>query len=586
MKKFLILVAGLSACLLSSCSTDLVSPNGKIKAVVNEDGIQLSYDGVSVQEISISDLGTLEGSTGKTRYHESYDMVGGKQLKCTNEGVGRTYSFANAELELRVYDDGIAYRFTCEGNDPVASYRISEGTNRWMATMKTDYERPYPKKDVSAPGKVAYPALVECADGVFELITEAGLERGHCASHLVCKDDEPGVYYVETMEENPGYLTSPWRVIIMGSLADVVESTLVTDLSPACVLEDTSWIHPGVSAWIYWANNHGSKDYQKVIEYIDLAAQMQWPYDLIDWEWDVMDNGGDIYDALAYAKEKGVKVTLWYNSGTSWIGPGAPGPIDRLLTHESREKEMTMLEELGVAGIKVDFFADDKCDMVDYYLGILEDAAAHHLTVDFHGCTIPRGWQRTYPNMVSMEAVYGAEWYNNIPFFGRSAASHNATLPFTRNVIGPMDYTPGTFSDSQHPHFTTYAHELALPVLFESTIQHMPDSPESYASLPEDVRALLTGLPTAWDETRLLAGYPGEYVVMARRSGDTWYIAGINGTEEEKTITFSASDAGIKGPCLVVIDGMGDRDLETMEMPSPIGSFVCRPRGGFVIKTL
>lgn len=586
MNRFFAMIAGMSVCLLSSCSKDLESPDGRIKVEVTESGMQISYAGVAVQEISISELGTLNGTSGKSRFSESYSMVGGKRLQCSNDGVGRTYEFSGADLEVRVYNDGVAYRFTSDGGEPVASYIIPDGKNRWMANMKTDYERPFPKKDESAPGKVAYPALVECADGVFELITEAGLERGHCASHLVCREDEPGVYSVEPMDGNADYRTSPWRVVIMGTLADVVESTLVTDVSPACAIGDASWVKPGTSAWIYWANNHGSKDYQKVIEYIDLAAKMHWPYDLIDWEWDEMSNGGSMEDALAYAKEKGVKVTLWYNSGTSWIGPGAPGPIDRLLTHESREREMSMLENLGVAGMKVDFFADDKVDMVNYYIDILEDAAAHHLTVDFHGCTIPRGWQRTYPNMVSMEAVYGAEWYNNIPFFGRQAAAHNATLPFTRNVVGPMDYTPGTFSDSQHPHFTTYAHELALPILFESTIQHMPDSPESYASLPDDVQALLTGLPTAWDDTRLLAGYPGEYVVLARRSGNDWYVAGINGTEEELTIEFAPEKVGIKGSCQLVVDGDSDRNLVSSEIDSPVTTVICRPRGGFVMKTL
>ncbi|MBQ0044473.1 MAG: glycoside hydrolase family 97 C-terminal domain-containing protein, partial [Bacteroidales bacterium] len=154
------------------------------------------------------------------------------------------------------------------------------------------------------------------------------------------------------------------------------------------------------------------------------------------------------------------------------------------------------------------------------------------------------------------------------------------------NVVGPMDYTPGTFSDSQHPHFTTYAHELALPILFESTIQHMPDSPESYEALPAEVRALLTGLPTAWDETRLLAGYPGEYAVIARRSGKDWYIAGINGTDEKLAVEFDPAEYGIKGACQRVLDGDSDRDLGSTEVDAPVTRVICRPRGGFVMKTI
>ena len=235
---------------------------------------------------------------------------------------------------------------------------------------------------------------------------------------------------------------------------------------------------------------------------------MGWPYDLIDAEWDRM-RGGDIEDALAYARQKGVRPIVWYNSSTNWIN-GAPTPYYRLNDREDRRREFQWLRDNGAAGVKVDFFRGDKVEDMDYYLDILEDAAEYSLTVNFHGATLPRGWQRTYPHMVSVEAVYGAEWYNNTPLLTTEAARHNATLPFTRNVVGPMDYTPGTFSDSQHPHITTDCHELALTILFESGIQHMPDRPETYRSLPGKVRSLLSTLPSAWDDTRLLAGYPGD----------------------------------------------------------------------------
>jgi len=352
-----------------------------------------------------------------------------------------------------------------------------------------------------------------------------------------------------------------------------------------CQIKDISWIHPGLSSWIYWAYNHSSKDFGKVKEYIDLAAEMRWPYTLIDWEWDEMAGGGDIEDAMAYAREKGVKVNLWYNSGTSWIGPGAPSPQDRLRTAEARESEMTRLENMGATGIKVDFFLPDGAEMIDYYLDILEDAARHRLLVNFHGCTVPRGWNRTWPNLMTMEAVYGAEWYNNTPRMTQAAASHNATLPFTRNVIGPMDYTPCTFSDSQHKHITTDCHELALPILFESGLQHMADRPESYLSLPYRVKDLLMELPSAWDDTRLLAGYPGESAVIARRSGDRWYIAGINGTDEVLEIAPDFSRLEQKGKVTVFTDrgqepGQGFEINENVDLPE---TFILQPRGGFVI---
>ena len=165
-------------------------------------------------------------------------------------------------------------------------------------------------------------------------------------------------------------------------------------------------------------------------QYIDLAAQMGWPYCLVDWEWPEMTNGGDINDVMAYAKQKGVKINLWYNSGTSLVGPHAPQPQDRLNTAESREREMQWLESIGASGIKVDFFSPDNDTMVNYYIDILKDAARHHLLVNFHGCTIPNGWQRTWPNMVSMEGIYGAEWYNNYELMTTLAPPHNATVVY------------------------------------------------------------------------------------------------------------------------------------------------------------
>ena len=244
---------------------------------------------------------------------------------------------------------------------------------------------------------------------------------------------------------------------------------------------------------------------------------------------------------------------------------------------------------MGISGIKVDFFAGDSISSMDYYIDLLEDAAKYKLMVNLHGATIPRGWQRTYPHLMSVEAVYGAEWYNNNGVLTNQAAAHNATLPFTRNVVGPMDYTPGTFSDSQHPHITTYAHELALPVIFESALQHMPDRPSVYYGLPEQVKQFLSALPTAWDDTKLLAGYPGTEVVMARRKGDVWYIAGINGTDEPRVIGVPLENLGLEKSCKVTwfkdgSDGKSFVTEESVSLPEngKVVQVTCLPRGGFV----
>jgi hypothetical protein len=300
-----------------------------------------------------------------------------------------------------------------------------------------------------------------------------------------------------------------------------------------------------------------------------------------------MANGGNIQDAIKYAHEKGVKPMLWYNSGTSWLGPGAPGPLDRLNTKENREKEFAWLKESGVAGIKVDFFGVDGADIINYYMDILEDAAKYRLLINFHGATIPRGWQRTYPHMMTVEGVYGAEWYNNKPMLTGRAAVHNTTLPFTRNVIGPMDYTPGTFSDSQHPHITSNAHELALPVVFESALQHMPDKPSVYDSLPDDIKKFLSGMPTVWDETRLLGGYPGVDIIIARRKGEVWYIGALNGTDDARTLNFTPASLSAQGKTITLFkDGADDRNF-AIEKDVPLTDadrkieVECLPRGGF-----
>lgn len=577
---FVCVVLSLLSLCFTGCDKDIkvYSPDRKICVSVDDSTMTVKYNKKVVQTVRID----MEPLTGSSRIVEAvenkYSMVSGKRKECSNVFKVMSCESGQKFMTVWVANDGVAFRFG-DGQEYV-SYVIPDGTKRWLQRQKTDYEGFYPESTSAVNGKYNYPALVEYGDGLFGLITESGVLHGNSCSYLTCNGQEYTVTYTDTDEG----MAHPWRILMLGSLADIVESTLVTDMADVCRITDTSWIKPGVSSWIYWAYNHSSKDFEKVKEYIDLAHDMNWPYSLIDWEWDEMANGGNIEDAMAYARERGVKINLWYNSGTSWIGPGAPGPQDRLRTKEAREQEMTRLEQMGATGIKVDFFLPDGQEMVNYYLDILEDAARHHLLVDFHGCTIPRGWSRTWPNLMSMESVYGAEWYNNNRRMTNAAAAHNATLPFTRNVIGPMDYTPCTFTDSQNPHITTDCHELALPILFESGLQHMADRPEAYLSLPEQIRSLLSGLPSAWDDTRLLAGYPGQSAVIARRSGDTWYIAGINGTNEELSIEPDYSRISQKGELSMQITDKGDKPGMGFNIQNnvPAGKLTLPARGGFV----
>ena len=545
---------------------------------------------------------------------EDYRMLTGKRLVCNNEGNEYVATLGEGiKMVLRLYNDGIAFRYdypeTWTGSDPTV-FRIPEGTRRWMEQWTDSYEGYFPlattykvepvpsfsgisKSEEGYNNRWGYPALLEPHDGLFVLISEANIERGQSAS---CLYNDKELYKVVPAEltSHPSPLISkhtPWRVAIIGSLGDVVESTLITDVSNPSQITDTSWIQPGVVSWVYWAYNHGSNDFCIIKKYVDMAAKLHLPYVLIDAEWDQMDQlasneGKTIEDAIAYAKEKGVKPMIWYNSSVGWVD-GAPTPKYRLNKPEDREKEFAWCEKLGVAGVKIDFFSGDNQMNMDYCLDLLESAARHHLLINFHGATIPRGWQRTWPNLMSTEGVYGAEWYNNVPTFTAKAAAHNATLPFTRNVIGPMDYTPCAFSDSQHPHITTHAHELALTVLFESGLQHLADKPESYFAQPQEVQDFLGHLPSVWDETRYVSGYPGESVVIARRSGNTWYIAGINGTDGEKEITLPT---GILSPLtshisplnITVFLDAGEREWQIQTITQLPATVTCRPRGGFV----
>lgn len=587
----------------------VTSPDGKVQWKKCGNGFAITYTdgGKETEVLSVPAIGMLtkdgggkgimpDGVTQPRIHKDTYQMIGGKRRQCFNEAKDVVYSYVDnvgrtMRLQVRVYNDGVAFRYILDNlqhtraTEEQTTYIIPEGTRRWMQKWTESYEEFFPLATIgkSADKRWGYPALLQPSDQLFALITEAGIERYNSASSLFNdrKEDEYRVVMDENLQNTTGQWVSPWRVVIVGSLQDVVASTLVTDVSAPNRIGDVSWIAPGSVSWIYWAYNHGSNDYQIVKQYVDMAVEMKWPYVLIDAEWDEMKNGGDVEDAIHYALERGVRPLLWYNSSTAWLKAwGAPGPHNRLNTPENREREFAWLEKMGVAGVKIDFFAGDKQETMEYCIDLLECAARHHLMVNFHGATVPRGWQRTYPNLMSVEAVYGAEWYNNNATLTDRAAAHNATLPFTRNVIGSMDYTPCTFSDSQHPHITSNAHELALAVLFESSLLHWADKPESYLVQPAQVKDFMSGIPTVWDETRLLSGYPGESVVMARRNGDTWYIAGINGKDEPQVLTFDTSFLP-KGRYTVFADGE-PWSIKTAKGRVP-NKVACKERGGFVM---
>ena len=607
--KQLILTIVLFSVALAINAQKVASPNGKLSAKINGKSLVINYDKQKVIELADISFDKLRFTR---QVKDDYQMLEGKRLHCTNEANEYQAPIgSNAKIVIRLYNDGVAFRYEYiklenqKQPEEHTVYLIPEGTKRWFMQWTEAYEGFFPQTttykvkpirtssgaSTSADGwnnRWGYPALLEPAEGVFALISEANIERRQSASCLYNDGERYSVVAAENDLNLSGDWHTPWRVVIIGKLADIVESTLVTDVSEPSQLKDTNWIKPGVVSWIYWANNHGSNDYNIIKKYVDMAVVLKLPYVLIDAEWDEMDKiasneGKTIEDAVAYANAKGIKPMIWYNSSVGWID-GAPGPKFRLNKPEDREKEFAWCEKIGVAGVKIDFFSGDNQMNMDYCLDLLESAARHHLLVNFHGAPIPRGWQKTWPNLLSTEGVYGAEWYNNVPTFTDKAASHNTTLPFTRNVIGPMDYTPCAFSDSQHPHITSLAHELALTVLYESGLQHLADRPESFLAQPKEVQDFLGQLPTVWDETRYVSGYPGESAVLARRSGNTWYVAGINGKDAPQILKTNLSFMGKGSVQMFADDASGNWQISTIsKLPSQIE---CQPRGGFVMKII
>jgi hypothetical protein len=605
----------LSASQIFAQKITVQSPNQKINialfAVQNTDAgewyIKASYinDGKTAEAIPRIDLGLSRSDqdfakelkflkAGKPLLiKEQYTAIHGKKSVCANSANEVVVSFENpskAKLNIiiRAYNDGIAFRYefpekagSFTMKDELTSFSIAKETTRWMERWNPANEGLYTAMtNRMIPAEWGYPALFNTSDkSCWFLMHEADVDRSYCGTKLSNATDStkykltfPNQRDGRGIGQSQPVVTlpwkSPWRVIIMGALADVVESTLVDDVSTPSIIKNTSWIKPGVASWNYWSSNHGTKDYKIVTDFADLAAEMNWPYTLLDWEWDGMTNGGNLEDALKYIHSIGIKPLMWYNSGGPHTGVTST-PRDRMLTHENRVEEFTKLKKLGVAGVKIDFFESEKQDMIKYYLDILEDAAQFQMMVYFHGCIVPRGWARTYPNLMTYEAVRGAEWYNNTPDFTMPAPEHNATLPFTRNVVGSMDYTPVTFTNSQYPHITSYAHELALSVLFESGMQHMADRPEGYYELPDAAKTFLKNVPNAWDDTKLLDGYPGQDVIIARRKGTSWYIGGINADsrrEKRKTIKFDFLPEGVKYKLTLITDGKHDKDFDTQYM--------------------
>lgn len=567
----------------ASCSRDggsdvrIESPDGALSLSITASDVRLapvtyrvehhgrvvldeSRLGILLRDVDLSEV-RLIGVDGPHEHNERYSLVTGKQRDVEIVASRATLHFAGPaearlDLHAHVANDGAAFRYEVLGvADRLAadltSFAIAAEGQAWIQPhdlpgwAEPAYEQPYVDgvpigHSAPIPGW-ALPALFAVGDD-WVLLAESDLREGGYGSRLGATPNgreyelamphpaEGRAQEVPVVEVNDGWLSS-WRVIVVGTLADVVETNLITDLARRSQIEDTSWIRPGRVSWSWWSDHTSPTNPAALRDFIDFSAEMGWEHTLIDANWNTMPDG-TIEGLIDYATERDVGVFLWYNSG----GPNnvvTEQPRDRMYDQDARRREMAWLADVGVAGIKVDFFHSDWPEVVDVYLGILADAAENEIMVNFHGSTVPRGWTRTWPHLMTMEAVRGAEQYSFRDTYPAEAVWHNTILPFTRNVVGPMDYTPTTFSNQVYPRLTTAGHELALAIVYESGLQHLADSATSYRSQPAPVLDLLRALPAVWDETRLVAGHPGSHAVIARRHRDSWYIGAINGPNEQ-----------------------------------------------------
>jgi hypothetical protein len=548
----------------------------------------------------------------------SYSMISGSADKYTNEYNEIELKFKNDEnriinIVFRVFNNGVAFRYEFPENKPknihitkeYSSFKFNKAyvwanpydtISQWAPGYET-YIKNEIKTGTSAPENKngwAFPMLFK-KQNHWALISESNLNGSYGASHLEseCRNGEYRIRFAEEKEargfyKNSSYLetpgSTPWRFVTIGrDLSDILESHLVTDLADPNVLEDTGWIIPGRASWSWWSESDSPQDYHKLIPFIDLASEMGWEYSLVDANWNRMKNG-DIEKLAKYAKNKNVGLLLWYNSGGKH-NIVTEEPRDLMYNREIRLKEFERISNLGIKGIKVDFFQSDKQEIIKQYIGILEDAAKYHLLVNFHGCTLPRGWRRTYPNLLSMEAVRGAESYKYDPKYPEAAPSMITTIPFVRGVVGPTDFTPFTLTDSKYPHVTTPGFELALPVIIETGIIHFAENYRIIRKQPDFIKDLLKAFPAHWEELRYLSGYPGRDVVLARRKNNKWFIAGINGEKKEKIISLDLSGLNLSGNELTLYkDGAKDKKLRISKKKITNSKFEVKlkPFGGFI----
>ncbi|MEU8076642.1 glycoside hydrolase family 97 catalytic domain-containing protein [Catellatospora citrea] len=559
----------------------VTGPSGVVSARVTLDGGVLTF-GASSRGTAVllpSPIGIETATADLTRnliftargdqsVTESYPMPTGKKRNRQTTYTQTTLSFtgtagARLDVVVRVSDTGAAYRYLLPGSGSVtvrrevSSWTLPASAPAWLVPPDAEDQGVWFETTAGGAASNTYgvPALFDVG-GVFALLAESDLD-GRYASSALSHQAGSGTY-TTSITAAPVTATlplaTPWRTAAIGDLKTVTESTIVDDLSAPARFADTSWVKPGTVAWS-WLTEHASPaDAARQRQYVDFAQRNGWSYVLIDEGW----QSSWLPGVVTYARERGVGIIVWFNSAD-------------LQTAQQREAWLPLVKSWGVAGVKIDFSYQFTQPTLKWYDAVLARTAELKLMANFHGSATPRGMQRTWPHVMTAEAVFGAEQQQN-------RAALNTILPFTRNAIASMDFTPVTFSVNRD---TTDAHELATAVVFESGWQHDADNPAGYEARPEALR-ILNQLPAAWDETRLLAGRPNREAYVARRNGTKWYVGGISALAAKTFQTPLAFLGTGQWLAETVRDGFGGLLRETRVVTSAATlSVPLATRGGF-----
>jgi len=590
-KFFIVMAMLLGSSVASAENKQITSPDGKLVVTVADmDGrpsYSVSYDNVLFLKPSplgmIANIGdfssgmSLEKNVSTNKIDETYELASIKKSKVHYVANEAVFSFTQQgktiyDVIFRISNNDVAFKYkmypqgetlSCVVKQEVTGFVFPDGTTTFLcpqskpmggfARTSPSYETSYTADDVAGKNGwgegYTFPCLFRNGDNGWVLVSETGVNGGYCASRLL--GHKGGVYTIGFPQEgeangngtvSPGIALpgeTPWRTITVGkTLAPIVETTVPFDVVKPLYQAKGEYTY-GRGSWSWIIGMDGSTNYKEQLRYIDFSAAMGYQSVLVDALWDKQIGRDKIEELAKYGKDKGVALYLWYNSNGYWNdAPQTPrGIMDNAI---ARRKEMKWMQSIGIRGIKVDFFGGDKQMTMQLYEDILSDANEYGLLVIFHGCTLPRGWERMYPNFASSEAVLASENLH----FSQGSCDHevfNATLhPFIRNTVGSMDFGGSALNKYYNAdnaprgsrRVTSDVYALATAVLFQSPVQHFALAPNNLTDAPAWAIDFMKEVPTTWDEVRFIDGYPGKYIILARRHGDKWYIAGVNAQKE------------------------------------------------------